>query len=343
MTVNGLMQDMIDIPKNWRELLKEFQTPSVAKSMWQLANTLIPYITLWVLMYFSLSYSFWLTLLLAIPTAGFMVRIFIIAHDCGHGSFLKTSKMNAFIGSITSILCCSPYYYWKHDHAIHHSNSGNLDKRGNGDIWTMTVQEYLAAPKSTRVLYRIYRNPFVMFGIGALFVFVVQYRIPKSYMTAKDKKSVWRTNAAIALLLVVMYFTIGLKAFFLVQLPIWTIGATAGVWLFYVQHQFEGVYWGRNEVWNFEAGAVDGSSFYRLPKVLQWFTGNIGFHHVHHLSSKIPNYNLEKCHKAFPFLQEAKTLTLWSSLKCIKYRLWDEENQQLVGYKYLKQMAHPAR
>jgi acyl-lipid omega-6 desaturase (Delta-12 desaturase) len=339
-SLTSASQNLKDATQNirdqWRDIVAQYSQPSAKRSAWQLINTLIPYIGLWYLMYLSLGVSYLLTLALAIPAAGFLVRIFIISHDCGHGAFFKSPAMNTLFGSITGLLCAAPYYYWKHDHALHHATAGNLDKRGRGDIWTMTVKEYLAASKGKRLAYRLYRNPVVMFGIGAFYVFVLQYRFPKG--TVRERMSIWRMNIALAVAVLALGFTIGFKAFFLIQFPIFFLAAVAGAWLFYVQHQFEEVYWARGEEWDFVAGALEGSSYYKLPKVLQWFTGNIGFHHIHHLSAKIPNYYLEKCHKAHELFQQAPQLTLWSSFKCLRYRLFDEENGRLLSFGDLRRM-----
>ena len=328
--------------KSWRELVAQYQRPSVARSSWQLANSIIPYVALWALMYFSLGVSYWLTLLLSIPTAGMLVRIFIISHDCGHGAFFSTSKANNFWGAITSFLVFNPYYYWKHEHALHHASTGNLDKRGHGDIWTMTVQEYLDSPLRTRIAYRIYRNPLVLFLVGALYMFVIGYRFTHAEGSKKDRASVLKMNLSIAALIAVVHFTIGFKAFLMVQLPIFAIASAAGAWLFYVQHQYEGVYWQRKGEWDYVEASLAGSSFFSLPKVLQWFTGNIGYHHIHHLSSKIPNYYLEKCHRENPIFQKVHRITFWSSFRTLQYRLWDEERGELVGYRRLRELRRAA-
>jgi omega-6 fatty acid desaturase (delta-12 desaturase) len=291
-----------------------------------------------VAMYFSLGVSYWLTLALSIPTAGLLVRIFIISHDCGHGAFFKTAKWNNFWGAITSFLCYNPYYHWKHEHALHHAGTGNLDRRGHGDIWTMTVEEYAAAPRRKRLAYRLYRNPIIMLVVGALYVFLIGSRFAPKGSSEKDRKSVFRMNVALTIMLVVAAFTIGLKAFFLIQFPVLALSAAAGGWLFYVQHQYEGVYWARKDEWDFVAASLDGSSYYKLPAVLQWFTGNIGFHHIHHLSSKIPNYNLPRCHRENPAFQRVHQINLFSSLKCLKYRLWDEERGELVSWRQFRRL-----
>ncbi len=287
-------------------------------------------------MYFSLSISYWLTLALAIPAAGFMIRIFIIFHDCGHGSFFASRRANSIVGFITGLLTFAPYYHWNHKHAIHHATSGDLDRRGMGDVWTVTVKEYEEMSKGERYWYNIFRNPLMMLLIGPIYMFLFYNRFVTGNATARERYYVYATNLSLLALAVAVSYLFGIKAYLMIQLPIICIGGIAGVWLFYVQHQFEGVYWARNQDWNFEDAAIEGSSFYKLPKVLQWFSGNIGFHHVHHLSSRIPNYYLEPCHNAIPEFRNIKPLTLRNSFKCIHYRLWDEENNRLVGYNYAK-------
>ncbi len=321
---------------SWRQLVKKYQTPSLKRSMWQVANSILPFFGLWYVMYRSLEVSYWLTLLLAVPTSGVLVRIFIIAHDCGHGAFFKSKKANDFVGAISGMLTFTPYYQWRLDHAKHHASSGDLDRRGTGDIWTMTITEYEAASRWTRFCYRIYRNPFVMFVIGPIYLFLVFNRIYVRGASPKERMSVLKMNLALAVVVLVMTYTVGLKAFLMIQFPLLFIAGSGGVWLFYVQHQFEGAYWERNDNWDFVKAAMEGSSFYRLPKVLQWMSGNIGFHHIHHLSSRIPNYFLEKCHKENPLFQNAPEITLLTSLKSLRYRLWDEENCQLVSFRALK-------
>ncbi|MDZ4861197.1 MAG: fatty acid desaturase [Candidatus Hydrogenedentes bacterium] len=320
----------------WRAVVARYQKPSHLRSTWQLVNTVIPYFLLLGLMYWSLDYSYLLTLALSIPAAGFLVRIFVISHDCGHGAFFRSRKANDIVGGLTSALCLTPYNYWKHEHALHHASAGNLDKRGHGDIWTLTVREYMAASWKKKLAYRLYRNPIILFGIGAFAVFILEYRIPPKNGNARDKMSVWRTNAAIGAVVLFAALTFGVKALMLIQFPIFLLAAAAGAWLFYVQHQFEGVYWAEDKEWDYFSGCVEGSSCYRLPKVLQWFTASIGYHHVHHLSSKIPNYYLENCHRENPPLQQVHQLTLWSSLKCLQFRLWDDEARALLTFADLR-------
>jgi omega-6 fatty acid desaturase (delta-12 desaturase) len=287
-------------------------------------------------MYLSLRVSYAITLVLTVPAAGFLVRIFIIMHDCGHGSFFKSRRANQFWGFVTGLLTFVPSYSWSHEHAKHHAAAGNLDNRGDGDVWTLTLQEYLAFPRWKRMWYRIYRNPVVMFGVGPLYLFLIRYRFWRRRDSPRARWSTIRTNVALLGIVLVMSLTLGLKAYLMIQLPILLLGATAGVWLFYVQHQFEGTYWERREKWSFVREALEGSSFYKLPRVLQWCTGNIGFHHVHHLSPRIPNYHLQKCHESHAMFTAVKPLTLWSSWQSLAFRLWDEEEKKLVSYGYIR-------
>lgn len=305
-------------------------------SVRQLVNTLGPLLLLWAAAYFSLEVSYWLTLLFAIPAAGFVIRTFIIFHDCCHGSFFKNRKANDIVGTITGVLTLVPYRQWKHSHSIHHAGSSNLDKRGIGDIWIMTVEEYVAAKPLKRLYYRIYRNPLVMFGLGPIAVFLIQYRFNAKGARRKERMNTYLTNVSIAALYSLIIWAIGWQAFLLVQLPIVFVSGFLGIWLFYVQHQFEDTYFEHENEWSYVMAAVEGSSYYKLPKLLQWITGNIGFHHVHHLSPKVPNYNLELAHNATPPLQMATTITIGTSLKALHFRLWDEENKKFISFKEIK-------
>ena len=289
----------------------------------------------WYLMYRSLEVGYWLTLLLAVPTAGFMVRMFIVFHDCCHGSFFKTMKANDRMGLVLGVLVLTPFYQWKHSHAIHHATAGDLDRRGKGDVYTMTVEEYLAAPWYKKVGYLIMRNQFILFTDGAVIVFALTHRFWEKDAGKRERNSVIWTNIAIAAVVGWLVIEIGWAAFLMVELPILLFACGAGVWLFYVQHNFEPSYWERHPDWEFFNAGMDGSSFYKLPKVLQWFTGNIGFHHIHHLSPKIPNYKLEQCHNENPEFQ-VEPLTIRKSLRSLYFRLWDEKERMLVGWKALK-------
>ena len=300
--------------------------------MWQVVNTLVPYIGLWYLMYRSLDVSYWVTLALAVVAAGFAWRLFIILHDCGHGSFFRSKRANTILGFIAGVLTFTPYQRWRHEHSMHHATSGDLDRRGVGDIWTMTVQEYRTSSSLNRLRYRLYRNPLMMFVLGPLYLFVVSHRFPPRRASKRERRSVHWTNIGIAGILALMSVTIGLQAYLLVQLPILMIWGAGGVWLFYVQHQHEGVYWQRHERWDYVTAALEGSSFYKLPRILQWFTGNIGFHHIHHLSPRIPNYFLQKCHEDAELFKDVPAVTLLSSARSLTFRLWDEEHCELVGF-----------
>jgi len=328
----------VTTPKNisqtgsWQKAVAAYQTPQTWRSWWQVINTFVPFFILMVLMVLSLEVSYWLTLLLAVPAAGFFTRIFIIFHDCGHGSFFKSKRANDTLGYITGILTMTPYHRWRHDHAMHHASVGDLDRRGVGDIMTLTVKEYQGKSTWGRLVYRVTRHPLALFTVGPLGLFLINNRFSTRTSGKRERHSVYWTNLALLIVVLLMSVTIGLKAFVLVMLPILVIGTTAGVWLFYVQHQFEGVYWERHERWDYLYAALKGSSYYKLPRILQWFTGNIGFHHIHHVSPRIPNYYLERCHRENPMFQEVRTLTLLSSLKCMFLSLWDEDERELVSF-----------
>jgi acyl-lipid omega-6 desaturase (Delta-12 desaturase) len=310
--------------------------PSLKRSIRQIVDTLVPYFALLCAMYFSLDVSYWLTLALAVPAAGFLTRNFIIFHDCGHGSFFKSHRANRALGFVTALLTFMPSYFWSHRHASHHAHAGDLDNRGTGDVWTVTVDEYLKMPLWERLMYRIYRNPFFLLGVAPLYLFLIHYRCWAPGDTSRVRWSAIRTNLALAGIIVVASLTIGIKAYIMIQLPILLIAGSAGIWLFYVQHQFENTYWERHEQWSYVRHALQGSSFYKLPRVLQWFSGNIGFHHIHHLSPRIPNYKLQECHESDPMFQTVNQVTLRSSLRALGYRLWDEEHKRLVGFNYLR-------
>jgi omega-6 fatty acid desaturase (delta-12 desaturase) len=326
----------------WMKIVAKYQQPSPWRATWQIVNSLVPYAALWYLIYLSLAVSWWIALPLAILAGGFLVRLFIIHHDCGHGSFFKSRKANDIWGFITGVLTFTPYQLWRWEHAIHHSASGDLDRRGLGSVWTMTVQEYLAASRWKRISYRLTRNPFVLFVIAPFFLFAIRQRFSTKGAHRRERLSVYWTNLAILGMVVGLSLVFGLKAYLLIQLTMAMVAGAAGVWLFYVQHQFEGVYWQRHEKWDYLAAALHGSSFYKLPKILQWFSGNIGYHHIHHLSPRIPNYNLERCHKAEPLFQTVPPVTLFSSLKSLTFRLWDEEGHRLVGFSHLENSGRKA-
>ena len=319
----------------WQGIVSNYAYPETWRSVWQIINSVVPFLIGWYLMYRSLEVGYWLTLLLAVPTAGFMVRCFIIFHDCCHGSFFRSIKANDRLGLVLGVLVLTPFYQWKHSHAIHHATAGDLDRRGIGDVYTMTVEEYLAAPWYKKLGYRIMRSPFILFTVGAAFVFAVTHRFFEKSAGPRERSSVIWTNLAIAAVVGWLILEVGWAAFLLVQLPIMLIACGSGVWLFYVQHNFDPTYWERHAEWEFFNAGMDGSSFYKLPRLLQWFTGNIGFHHIHHLSPKIPNYKLEKCHNENPAFQ-IQPLTVRHSLQSLFFRLWDEKEKMLVGWSALK-------
>jgi omega-6 fatty acid desaturase (delta-12 desaturase) len=320
----------------WKQVVLKYQKPSTWRALWQIIDTLVPYAALWYLMHLCLPISWWLVVPLAVFAGFMLVRVFIIFHDCGHGSFFKSRAANDLVGFLSGILTFTPYYHWRWEHAIHHGTAGDLDKRGTGDVWTLTVQEYLESSRWKKFAYRLARNPFVLFVIAPLYLFVVQQRIPSAKANRRERHSVYAMDAALLAMAAALSLVFGLKAYVLIQLIILAVAGGTGVWLFYVQHQFEGVYWERGDDWSFVASALQGSSFYKLPRILQWFSGNIGFHHIHHLSPRIPNYNLEKCHKADPLFQAVRPITLLSSLKSFTFRLWDEKGKKLVGYRHLR-------
>jgi omega-6 fatty acid desaturase (delta-12 desaturase) len=293
---------------------------------------------LWTLAYLALSASYWLTLALAIPTAGFLMRLFMIQHDCGHGSFFKSRRARDLVGFWIGVLTLTPYAYWRKTHAYHHAHSGDLDLRGFGDIDTLTVDEYLALPWHKRLGYRLYRHPLVLFGIGAVLHFVVIHRFP--WDTPREWhgawRSVWLTNLAIAGSVLVAGLTLGFGKFFLVHGPVVVLSCAAGVWLFYVQHQFEDTYWHRHEEWDYYDAALEGSSFLALPPPLRWLTADIGIHHVHHLSARIPNYRLRQAMSQVPELQNATRITLGETFRLIRLTLWDEGKEKLVGFRELR-------
>lgn len=338
--MNSIAQSPPD-KATWSNLVAKYHTPNTRQSMWQVVNTFVPFVLLGYTMYLSLAYSYWLTLILAVPMAGLLVRIFIIQHDCGHGSFFKSRQANDWLGTICGVITLTPYYYWRKSHAIHHASAGSLEHRGVGDIYTMTVKEYLQQTRWGRLKYRLYRHPLILFVLAPTFLFVVLHRFPmaESKFWKKERSSVYWTNLALAALVLGLSLTIGWQAFLLIFVPTVMIAATAGTWLFFVQHQFEDTYWASENNWDYTLAALRGSSYYQLPKVLQWFTGNIGFHHIHHLSPRIPNYLLQKCHEENPAFQQVVVLTLWTSLQSIFLSLWDEDQNRLVSFGHLNSIS----
>lgn len=320
----------------WKELIATYQKPDALRASWQLVNTLGSYAAVWVLLYFSLAVSWWITIPLACLAGALLIRVFILFHDCGHGSFFASRRANDFWGFLTGVLTFTPYYHWRGDHAIHHGTTGDLDRRGIGDVWTMTVREYLESSRWRRFSYRLARNPFVLFAIAPLAMFLVFQRIPRAGAGRRERQSVWWMNLAVAAMAVGLSMVFGVVPYLVIQLTVLMVAGAAGIWLFYLQHQFEDAYWERGEDWDYAAAALQGSSYLRLPRIVQWFSGNIGFHHIHHLSPRIPNYNLERCHESDPVFQAVKPMTLLDSLRALGLRLWDESARKLVSFRELR-------
>lgn len=322
---------------NLKKEIAPYEKTNLKASIRQLINTLVPLVLLWAAAYYSLSISFWLALPLGILTSGFVIRSFIIFHDCCHQSFFKSKLANEVVGTMMGVLSLVPYQQWKTTHSIHHASSGNLEKRGIGDIWILTVEEYTASSKWMQLVYRLYRNPITLFIIGPAYIFLVSYRFNRKVARRRERINTYITNISIVGLYALLCWAVGWQSFLMVQGPVFFFSGLAGVWLFYVQHQYEDSYFEHDDEWSYVKAAVEGSSYYKLPKVLQWLTGNIGFHHVHHLSPRVPNYLLEAAHNATPPLHNATTIDLRTSLNSLSFRLWDEESKKFIGFKGIKQ------
>jgi omega-6 fatty acid desaturase (delta-12 desaturase) len=316
----------------WRETLAPYTQPRLARSLVDLATSVVPYLALSLAMYLSLSVSYLLTLAIAIPASGFLVRTFILFHDCSHGSFLRSRKANLWLGTALGLLVYSPFLRWRHDHAIHHATSGDLDRRGGGDVRTLTVSEYLALPSRGQLAYRIFRNPLVMFGVGPIVALLIGPRLVSREARPRMRRSVIGTNIALAVLVGALCWLMGWRDYLLVQAPTVLLAGSAGIWLFYVQHQFEEAYWESAGEWSYADAALRGSSYLKLPRVLQFFSGNIGLHHVHHLSARIPNYNLQRAHDENPIFHDVPILSFADGLRSVRLKLWDEEGRRMVTF-----------
>ena len=321
--------------QEWVKKLASYRTPKLQRSLFELGVTTVPFLLFWIAMLIGVKLGYWPSLFLALPAAGFLVRLFMIQHDCGHGSFFKRRWANNMLGRVLGILTLTPYDDWQRSHAQHHANSGNLDRRGTGDIDLLTVAEYAALPSRRRLVYRLSRNTVVLLVIAPIYVFFLRQRLPNDLFRA-DKKawaSTLSTNLAIAGLVVGIGLLVGFGPLLLVQVPITLIASAIGIWLFYVQHQFEHTYWARDLEWTFHKGAICGSTHYDLPAPLRWLTANIGIHHVHHLVSRIPSYRLHEVLRDHPELRDIGRLTFRQSLRCFRLALWDEQRQRLVGFR----------
>ncbi len=327
--------------REWLPILTGYWKPDPGRSTLELIITAVPFVAFWAAAWWALSISYWLTILLSLPAGAFMVRLFLIQHDCGHGAFFSKKRLNDWVGRTLGVFTLTPYYVWRRAHAMHHATSGNLDRRGMGDIDTLTLSEYRALTPVGRFGYRLYRHPLILFGVGPAYNFLLRQRLPLGFMRAGWRYwlSAMGTNLVMLLLAAVVIYFVGIGPFLLVHLPIAIVAASIGVWLFYVQHQFEGTIWARSDDWQVQDAALYGSSHYDLPGILRWFTANIGVHHVHHLCSRIPYYRLQNVLRDHPELAALKRLTLRQSLDCIRLGLWDEKAQKMVSFAEAKTSA----
>jgi omega-6 fatty acid desaturase (delta-12 desaturase) len=319
-------------PISWSKELAVYARPSLPRSILDLATSVLPYLALWVAMYFSLRVSYLLTLALAVPAAGFLLRTYIMFHDCAHGSFLPSRRGNRYLGTVLGLFVMTPFHCWRHNHAVHHATAADLDRRGQGDVPTLTVAEYVGRDRRGRFGYRLFRNPLVMFGLGPLFAMIIGPRIVTSSARPAQRRSIHATNITLAIVVAGLCLLVGWREYLLIQGPAAMLAGSAGIWLFYVQHQFEDTYWERGGDWTYSDAGLRGSSFLKLPQPLQWFTGNIGFHHVHHLCALIPNYNLQRAHEENDVFASVPTITFWDGLRATRLKLWDEDQRRLVTF-----------
>jgi omega-6 fatty acid desaturase (delta-12 desaturase) len=327
-------------PSFWRECLAPYAEPSIERAVLDLATSIAPYLALTAAAYALLHLSYLFAVVLAVPAAGFLLRTFIVFHDCTHGSFLPSRTANTWVGVLCGLVVFTPFHVWRHEHAVHHASAGDLDHRGMGDVDTLTVAEYQGRSWLRRLGYRLIRNPFVMFILGPLWAMMLEPRLVPAWARRYWRK-VLATDVALIVLIGGLCTLLGWKAVLLVQLPPAMLAGAAGIWLFYVQHQFEGVYWQRHDSWSYPASALRGSSYLKLPKVLQFFTGNIGLHHVHHLSPRIPNYNLQRTHDENPVFHDVPTLNMWDGVRTLRLKLYDEQRSRLVSFSEARRGAQP--
>jgi acyl-lipid omega-6 desaturase (Delta-12 desaturase) len=330
-------------PRIGQQALASYAQPRVARSVGEIFTSAVPYLALSVVMYLTLDVSYLLTLAVAIPTAGFLVRTFVVFHDCAHGSLLSSKRANSYVGRVMGLFVLSPFQRWRHDHAVHHATSGDLERRGVGDIITLTVAEYRARGRRGRLAYRLIRNPVVMFGLGPIIAMVIGPRIATRSQRPRMRNSVIATDAVLVAAIGGLCWWIDWQNFLLVWAPPAMMAGSIGIWLFYVQHQFEDAYWQRAGSWDYQDAALRGSSYLRLPKIMQFFTGNIGLHHVHHLNARIPNYNLQRAHDENPIFHQVPTLSLWDALRAVKLKLWDEDGGKLVTFAQARHRPTPPR
>ncbi len=323
----------------WKDSVARHEQPSLRHSLFDVVTSVLPYLALSVVMYLCLDVSVWITLALAVPAAGFLLRTFIVFHDCAHGSFLPSKRANLWLGRFTGLLVFQPFGNWRHNHAVHHGTAGDLDRRGTGDIPTLTVEEYLSSPWQQRLGYRLFRNPLVMFGIGPIWSLMIGPRIWSKKMRPRQRRSVIATNLVLAGVIGAIIWFVGLEAWLLVQMPIAILAGTMGIFMFYVQHQFEDVYWENSEDWSYADAALQGSSYLVLPKLLQFFTGNIGLHHVHHLSAKIPNYHLQRAHDENPIFHDVPVLSVRDGLRSIRLKVIDPASGRLLTWRQVKAVS----
>jgi len=317
----------------WKVALAPYARPHLGRSILDLLTSVVPYVGLSVAMYFLLDVSYWLVLAVALPASGFLLRTYILFHDCTHGSFMPSKRANTWLGRTLGLIVFSPFSSWKHNHAVHHATAGDLDRRGTGDIPTLTVAEYYGSGRKQRLGYRLFRNPLVMFGVGPLYALILYPRFIPRNARPRVRNSVLAYNFALVAVIALICWAIGWQNYLLIQVPTAWLAATAGVWLFYVQHQFEDTYWRDSDEWSYAEAALRGSSYLKLPKVLQFFSGNIGLHHVHHLSARVPNYHLQRAHDANPIFHDVPVLSLWDGLRATRLKLWDEDSERLVTWK----------